>query len=96
MSKNAFLFFKYGIAKLYLIFPIVRIFQITRNVQSQKFNENGRIPTAGRPLVYINVSHVSKNVWSRTAMENKKVKNLWINLNHPTVNAVINYLVVMN
>jgi hypothetical protein len=28
MSKNALLFFKYGVAKLYLIFPIVRIFQI--------------------------------------------------------------------
>jgi hypothetical protein len=32
MSKNALLFFKYGIAKLYLIFPIVRIFQITRKL----------------------------------------------------------------
>jgi hypothetical protein len=32
MSKNALLFFKYGLAKLYLIFPIVRIFQITRKL----------------------------------------------------------------
>jgi hypothetical protein len=32
MSKNALLLFKYGIAKLYLIFPIVRIFQITRKL----------------------------------------------------------------
>jgi hypothetical protein len=32
MSKNALLYFKYGIAKLYLIFPIVRIFQITRKL----------------------------------------------------------------
>jgi hypothetical protein len=27
-----FIVFKYGIAKLYLIFPIVRIFQITRKL----------------------------------------------------------------
>jgi hypothetical protein len=32
MSKNALLFFKYGIAKLYHIFPIVRVFQITRKL----------------------------------------------------------------
>jgi hypothetical protein len=32
MSKNALLFFKYGTAKLYLIFPIVRIFQIARKL----------------------------------------------------------------
>jgi hypothetical protein len=86
---------KHNTAILYLIFPTVRIFQITRklvhndvfvntrswrnrtkfkkiicdnyrgilfdkknlsNVQTYKFNENGRISTAGRPLVFIKLS----------------------------------------
>jgi hypothetical protein len=32
MSRNALSFFKYGLAKLFRIFPIVRIFQITRKL----------------------------------------------------------------
>jgi hypothetical protein len=32
MSKSALSFFKYGLAKLSLIFPVVRIFQITRKL----------------------------------------------------------------
>jgi hypothetical protein len=32
MSKNALSFFKYGVAKLSLIFPFVCIFQITRKL----------------------------------------------------------------
>jgi hypothetical protein len=32
MSKNALSFVKYGLAKLFLIFPIVLIFQINRKL----------------------------------------------------------------
>jgi hypothetical protein len=32
MSKNTLWFFKYGLVKLYIIFPIVRIFQIPRQL----------------------------------------------------------------
>jgi hypothetical protein len=46
VKKTPSCFFKYGLAKVYFIFPIVRIFQITR-----KLMNNGRISTAGRPLV---------------------------------------------
>jgi hypothetical protein len=42
MSKNALLFFKYGTAKLYLIFPIVCILQITRKLVHNDVFVNAR------------------------------------------------------
>jgi hypothetical protein len=42
IKKKALLFFKYGVAKLYLIFPIVRIFQITRKLVHNDVFVNAR------------------------------------------------------
>jgi hypothetical protein len=42
MSKNALSFFEYGIAKLSLIFRIVRIFQITRKLMHNDVFVNAR------------------------------------------------------
>jgi hypothetical protein len=42
MSKKRVIVFKYGIAKLYLIFPIVRIFQITRKLVHNDLFVNAR------------------------------------------------------